>query len=107
MRRRGIAILVLLIVTASILPASWGSPAKIGDSLVLNPFFRLFDFLEIILLGVWAGGLVAAKFFIDLIRSYYRSDESPDAMKKAVMRLILTVLIVLSATGIVYFVTGI
>lgn len=105
MRRRVLFILILLVSVSMPLLAAWGDPMIIKGEVTVNPFSRLFDFLENIIFGVAAGALVMAKFFVDLLRSYWRSDESDSAMRKAVMRLLTTVLIATLAGGAILYIT--
>lgn len=105
--RRFILIAVILIAAMLPLAAAWGDPMTIDGEETMNPFSRLLDFLEIVFIGVGAGILVSSKFFIDVVKAYYRSDTSSDTVKKVVLRLVLVVMIVISATAAVHYVAGI
>lgn len=107
MRRRIIAVLAISVLALMPAMAAWGDSMTINGEVTANPFSRLFDFLEMVFFGAAAGLLLGAKFFIDIVKAYYRSDESPEAMKKAVMRFALTVIICLIASGVLFYVTGI
>lgn len=105
MGRRVVSLFIIALIITAPAFAAWGDAMTVNGTGTLNPFSRLFDFLEQLFVGVAAGALVGAKFIIDIVKAYYRSDESPEAMKKAIMRFFLTIMIVLTAYGAIIWIT--
>lgn len=104
-------ILMIAIQTAVPVWAAAGDTMNMGSLLgtkVENPFSLPINFFESILVGGVAGALVGSKFMIDLVRAYLNSDHGDsDAMRKAIVKFLVTVFIVMFASITLFYITGI
>lgn len=106
-KKRIIAAAVLLLAVASQIWAGWGDDITLASGeTVRNPFSLLFNFFGNVVMSSVAGGLVAAKFAIDVVKAYFQRDEHPSALKTAVWQLVIVVLIVLFAQAVILYITN-
>ena len=110
-----LAILAVLFIVAAPLWAADGSGTApgLGDarnvngSPTRNPFALPLSFFESIVLSAAAGGLVASKFIIDIVRAYMAPDREIETIKKAVIKFLITVFVVMFFSLLLMHVTGI
>lgn len=107
-------ILFILMIAYSATAPMWaaaGDTMDMGGILggqVVNPLSMPIDFFESILVGGAAGALVGSKFMIDIVRAYFNSDHGDsDAMRKAIIKFLTTVFIVIFASVILHYITGV
>lgn len=107
-------IVMLFALTIITCPVFAATPVSLGDDYVTvnktavrNPFSLPLSLFESIIISGATGGLVASKFVIDIVRAYLSGDHETEALKKAVTKFLVTVMVVSFFMLVLMYVTGI
>lgn len=103
--------LFILMITCSATAPMWaaaGDTMETAGGKVDNPFYLPINFFEQIIVSAAAGALVGSKFMIDIVRAYLNSDHGDsDAIRKSIIKFLTTVFIVMFASIVLHYITGI
>ena len=81
-----------------------GSKDLEGD--LKNPFANIFRMFVTVVLSATVGVFVASRFFMDLGSAYFNSDEHPGAVKQAVIKFLIVIIIVTSFSVVLIYLTS-